>query len=43
MIIVNFIKSVFTKEFWAKEFNDIPSNECFNCNKGTCEGCRIVE
>ena len=35
----SFIKSIFTKEFWITEFPDCYEPECFDCNKGNCEGC----
>lgn len=40
--LINFIKAVFTKDYWVQEFPDIYDDECFMCNKGSCEGCLIV-
>ncbi len=37
----NFIKSVFTKEFWVAPFPEQYDDECFMCNKTTCKGCEF--
>lgn len=42
MKLINFLKSVFTKKFWVSEFPNVPDDECFMCNKQTCEGCTLV-
>jgi hypothetical protein len=42
MKLINFLRSIFTKKFWVSEFPNIPDDECFMCNKQTCEGCPVV-
>jgi len=34
---INFITCVFKKDFWVKEFPH--PDECWDCIKGSCEGC----
>jgi hypothetical protein len=37
--MLNFIKSIFTKEFWIDESTWHPTPYCGSCNKGSCNGC----
>lgn len=40
---INFIKTVFTKDFWVKEFPEQYPAECFDCNNESCEGCPLSQ
>ncbi len=37
--LINFVKEVFTKEFWVKEFPEYYHEECSMCHKTSCKGC----
>lgn len=38
-----FIKSMFTKSFWIAPFPETLPEVCFDCNKGTCDGCINID
>ena len=40
--LIDFVKDVFTKEFWVSEFPDSYADECFMCNESSCENCIVL-
>jgi hypothetical protein len=38
-----YIKSIFTKDFWVGPFPKHYADECFDCKLTDCEGCKFKE
>jgi len=43
--MINFLKRLFSKDFWITEFPDCYSPECFDCNLSNddCKDCEFNE